>query len=162
MQFYIVAGGQGVSGQDRTGKGIILASTEILKMGWGHSWQRAKSLPSARTYFSGVSLDNGKFLVTGEVVKNTNHSIPELSCLFCTLTILQSMLTFVAILCVTYSEDSINVIFITGGHNGRWSSAEVLVYDSRANQWTKVGQLAKARRGHAMTKVPKDIANYCR
>ena len=83
MQFYVVTGGQGVSGQDRTGKGIILASTEILKISGGHSWQRAASLPSARTYLSGVSLDSGKFLVTGEVVKNTNHSIPELSCLFC-------------------------------------------------------------------------------
>ena len=69
MQFYVVTGGQGVSGQDRTGKGIILASTEILKISGGHSWQRAASLPSARTYLSGVSLDSGKFLVTGEVVK---------------------------------------------------------------------------------------------
>ena len=36
------------------------------------------------------------------------------------------------------------------------------LYDSLADQWTKVGQLAKARRGHAMSKVPKEIANYCR
>ena len=38
---------------------------------------------TGRRELSGVSLDSGTFLVTGEVVKNTNHSIPELSCLFC-------------------------------------------------------------------------------
>ena len=39
--------------------------------------------------------------------------------------------------------------------------ADVLEYDPQAAQWTKVGELAKARAAHAVSLVPKEIAAYC-
>ena len=67
--------------------------------------------------------------------------------------------------CLTSFILIIIFLIITGGKVGNKVNkgyfADVLKYDPKADQWTKVGQLAKARRGHAMTKVPKDIANYC-
>ena len=64
MQFYIVSGGS----YRRTGRGRheALASTEILKKEGGTSWQTAASLPSGRWGFSGVSLPNGHFMVSGD------------------------------------------------------------------------------------------------
>ena len=64
MQLYVVTGGIHRNSKTRTRFG--LASTEILKKGWGHSWQRAASLPSNRIFPRGVSLANGHFMVSGE------------------------------------------------------------------------------------------------
>ena len=57
FQFYIITGG--------FAKGS-LASTEILKKEGGTSWQTVASLPYNRHSFSGVSLPNGHFMVSGE------------------------------------------------------------------------------------------------
>ena len=43
-----------------------MASTEILKKNGGTSWSTVASLPTARGAFSGVSLPDGRFLVSGE------------------------------------------------------------------------------------------------
>ena len=61
MQFYIVSGGYG-----RQHGREYLASTEILKKEGGTSWQTVASLPSSRGGFSGVSLPNGHFMVSGD------------------------------------------------------------------------------------------------
>ena len=58
FQFYIITGGLFANGS--------LASTEILKKEGGTSWQTAASLPSARKALKGITLPNGKFLVTGD------------------------------------------------------------------------------------------------
>ena len=63
MQFYIVSGGYSNT------PGRLLASTdrtEILMKEGGTSWQTAASLPSGRWGFSGVSLPNGHFMVSGD------------------------------------------------------------------------------------------------
>ena len=62
LQFYVVTGGSPRGGGNDVG---ILASTEILKKGEGHSWKTVASLP-ARNNFCGVSLPNGHFMVSGE------------------------------------------------------------------------------------------------
>ena len=59
IQFYMVAGGM-----DRWWKDS--STTEILKKEGGTSWQTAVSLPSARKALKGITLPNGKFLVTGD------------------------------------------------------------------------------------------------
>ena len=50
-------------GMDRWWKDT--STTEILKKEGGTSWQTAASLPSARKALKGITLPNGKFLVTG-------------------------------------------------------------------------------------------------
>ena len=61
FQFYIITGGLFANGS--------LASTEILKKEGGTSWQTTASLPSNRHHsFSGVSLPNGHFMVSGNDV----------------------------------------------------------------------------------------------
>ena len=62
MQFYIVSGGYSKRMRH------YLTSTEILKKEGGTSWQTAASLPSDRYSFSGVSLPNGHFMVSGDNV----------------------------------------------------------------------------------------------
>ena len=65
MQLYVVTGG--IYRNSKTRKEIALASTEILKKGWGQSWKKAASLPYTEIRFlRGVSLANGHFLVSGE------------------------------------------------------------------------------------------------
>ena len=67
MQFYIVAGGYGKHPTWPAGNYLLeVASTEILKKEGGTSWQTAASLPSSRGGFSGVSLPNGHFMVSGD------------------------------------------------------------------------------------------------
>ena len=51
-------------------------------------------------------------------------------------------------------------IQMIGGRDPK-SLSDVLDYDPDADKWTKVGQLAKARTRHAMSLVPKEIADYC-
>ena len=58
IQFYMVTGGMNRSWKD-------IGTTEILKKEGGTSWQTAASLPSARHAPKGITLPNGKFLVTG-------------------------------------------------------------------------------------------------
>ena len=53
MQFYIATGG------------YFTDSTEILKTDGGSSWQAAANLPSARATPKGISLSNGRFMLTG-------------------------------------------------------------------------------------------------
>ena len=61
LQFYIVTGG--ISSPLH----VPLATTEILKKEGGTSWQTAASLPFDRSAaFSGVSLPNGHFMVSGD------------------------------------------------------------------------------------------------
>ena len=57
MQVYIVSGGWG---------GSYLESTETLEKDRGSAWQVVASLPSARYGASGLGLDRGRFLVTGQ------------------------------------------------------------------------------------------------
>ena len=52
-------------------------------------------------------------------------------------------------------------INILGGSHGSNILADVLEYDPEAIQWTKVGELADARTGHAVSLVPKEIVDYC-
>ena len=61
------------------------------------------------------------------------------------------------------SDDSfiLNVLILGGGVRGPARLADVLDYDPDENKWTKVGQLAKGRDKHAMSLVPKEIADYC-
>ena len=62
MQFYIVSGGY----SNTPGRALHSTDrTEILKKEGGTSWQTAASLPSGRSSFSGVSLPNGHFMVSG-------------------------------------------------------------------------------------------------
>ena len=57
---------------------------------------------------------------------------------------------------------SIYLEIITGGYNnGDGYLADVLDYDPEADKWTKVGQLAKPRAWHAMSRVPKETTHYC-
>ena len=67
-QVYIVSGGIGVilEGGWRS-KAINLASTETLEKEGGSAWQLVASLPSARFKFRGLGLDNGRFMVTGQL-----------------------------------------------------------------------------------------------
>ena len=58
VQIYIVSGGHSDSSN--------LASTEIFEKDGGSAWQLVASLPWARRGLSGVGLDNGRFMVTGE------------------------------------------------------------------------------------------------
>ena len=58
VQVYIVSGG--LPGP------LGLASTETLEKDGGSAWQLVASLPSARSLVSGVGLDNGRFMVTGQ------------------------------------------------------------------------------------------------
>ena len=44
-----------------------MASSETLLRDGGTSWQSAASLPTVRDAPRGIGLDNGHFLVTGEV-----------------------------------------------------------------------------------------------
>ena len=64
IQFYMVTGGMNRSWKD-------IGTTEILKKEGGTSWQTAASLPSARHAPKGITLANGKFLVTGDGFNNT-------------------------------------------------------------------------------------------
>ena len=57
MQVYIVTGGA-------DSQWAPIADTEILKDGES-SWGLAEGLPSARTTLRGISLPNGRFMVTG-------------------------------------------------------------------------------------------------
>ena len=63
IQFYMVTGGMNRSWKD-------IGTTEILKKEGGTSWQTAASLPSARHAPKGITLPNGKFLVTGDGLYN--------------------------------------------------------------------------------------------
>ena len=63
LQVYIVAGGYVVNGRG----GSNLASTETLEKDGGSAWQLVASLPSARQAVRGVGLDNGRFMVTGQL-----------------------------------------------------------------------------------------------
>ena len=67
-QVYIVSGGIGVilEGGWRS-KAINLASTETLEKEGGSAWQLVASMPSARFKFRGLGLDNGRFMVTGQL-----------------------------------------------------------------------------------------------
>ena len=67
-QVYIVSGGIGVilEGGWRS-KAINLASTETLEKEGGSAWQLVASLPSARFKFRGLGLDNGRFMVSGQL-----------------------------------------------------------------------------------------------
>ena len=74
MQAYIVAGGYSRKyhyGKTPHGSSLmswITATTEILKnpeKKYGR-WKKFASMPSPRFLFSGVSLPNGHFMVTGE------------------------------------------------------------------------------------------------
>ena len=58
MQVYIVTGGA----DSQWGP---LATTETLLKDGGTSWGMVTSLPSARTTLRGISLPNGRFMVTG-------------------------------------------------------------------------------------------------
>ena len=60
MQVYIVSGG-------RVGSNTRLASTETLEKEGGSAWQLVASLPSARYGVRGLGLDNGRFMVTGQL-----------------------------------------------------------------------------------------------
>ena len=52
-------------------------------------------------------------------------------------------------------------INILGGSHGQNIYADVLEYDAQTPKWTKVGELADARTGHAVSLVPKEILDYC-
>ena len=64
MQVYIVSGGWN-SGN--------VASTETLEKDGGSAWQLVASLPSGRHAVSGVGLDGGRFMITGECWTILNH-----------------------------------------------------------------------------------------
>ena len=130
MQLYVVTGG--IYRNSKTRKEIALASTEILKKGWGQSWKKAASLPYTEIRFlRGVSLANGHFLVSGE----------ELWCIIL---------------------NNVPIFIITGGQNrGGEAISGVLDYDPDADKWTRVGYMAKTRYYHGMSLVPKETANYC-
>ena len=57
MQVYIVSGGY---------DGDNMASTETLEKDGGSAWQLVASPPSGRHAVSGVGLDSGRFMITGE------------------------------------------------------------------------------------------------
>ena len=59
MQVYIVTGGWNNDYKDG------MADTEILLKDGGTSWGLATGLPAARHFFRGISLPNGRFMVTG-------------------------------------------------------------------------------------------------
>ena len=126
LQFYIVSGGH--LGDSN------LASTEILKKNGGTSWSTVASLPTARGAISGVSLPDGRFLISGEggiymwcgiIIGNLSFTIP--------------------------GGDDVTNRKLT----------EVLIYDPEADQWNSVGHLATARSIHAMSIVPREIADFC-
>ena len=50
---------------------------------------------------------------------------------------------------------------ILGGSYGNNIYADVLEYDAQAIQWTKVGELADARTGHAVSLVHTETTEYC-
>ena len=52
---------------------------------------------------------------------------------------------------------SINIL---GGSHGQNIMADVLEYDDQTPKWTKVGELAVARTGHAVGLVPGYMAPY--
>ena len=58
VQVYIVSGGHSGS--------YSLSSTETLEKDGGSVWQLVASLPSGRSDVSGVGLDGGRFMITGE------------------------------------------------------------------------------------------------
>ena len=60
VQVYIVAGGLGNS---RLG---VLGHTETLEKNGGNAWQRVASLSEARYALTGLGLNNGRFMVTGQ------------------------------------------------------------------------------------------------
>ena len=62
LQVYIVTGGMG-GGE---WYGYALASTETLVKKRGTAWQYARDLPIDTRAMSGVSLDNGDFLLVGQ------------------------------------------------------------------------------------------------
>ena len=65
MQVYIVAGGI-QNNPDGTLKNW-LASTETLRKDGGSAWQLVASLPSKISSLRGLGVDNGRFLITGEL-----------------------------------------------------------------------------------------------
>ena len=66
-QVYIIAGGTGIG---EHGYPLLSSTWTLLKHPDGPrsdwKWRAAADLPSARTGLSGVGLDNGRFLVTGQ------------------------------------------------------------------------------------------------
>ena len=58
MQVYIVAGGWA--------DGSHMESTETLEKDGGSAWQLVASLPSARWGVTGLGVDSGRFIVTGQ------------------------------------------------------------------------------------------------
>ena len=74
MQVYIVSGGRGSDWLS------FFASTETLEKDGGSAWQEVAPLPSARIAVSGLGLDNGRFIVTGQssstcITKNMHCAI---------------------------------------------------------------------------------------
>ena len=63
MQVYIVTGGADGQGSQW---GPLATAETMLKDG-GTSWGMVTSLPSARTTLRGISLPNGRFMVTGGI-----------------------------------------------------------------------------------------------
>ena len=113
----------------------FLASTEILKKNGGTSWVTVASLPKSRRHFSGVTLPNGHFIVSGE-----------------------GYLHYYALL-------RTSILFIIAGgyahHPKDPRLSDVLKYDPEADKWIKVGDLDSARDSHAMSLVPKETADHC-
>ena len=62
LQVYLVTGGMG----EGEWYGLALASTETLVKKRGTAWQYARDLPIDTRAMSGVSLDNGDFLLVGQ------------------------------------------------------------------------------------------------
>ena len=65
LKVYIVTGGNDNS---------VIDSTETLLKDGGTRWRYAADLPSARTGIRGLSLQNGRFLVTG-ISANENATL---------------------------------------------------------------------------------------
>ena len=54
-----------------------------------------------------------------------------------------------------------NYCHITGGYGNGGYGTDVLKYDSEADEWSTVGQLAIGRYFHGMSKVPLNTSDYC-
>ena len=125
IQYYMVTGGMNRFWKD-------IATTEILKKEGGTPWQKAASLPSARHAPKGITLPNGKFLVTGDGLCST--LMHGLSC----------------------------IIIITGGVDKKKKVLkDILEYDAEEDKWSKVGDLPHPRYHHAISLVPKETADSC-
>ena len=69
MQVLIVSGGN--SGYSRGRRPEAMSSTETLAVNGGITWKLVASLPSGRWGARGLGLDNGRFLVTGQLTTCT-------------------------------------------------------------------------------------------